>query len=159
VLHGNYSGTASRVTTTLDGIRAQFASAEISFYPGTNFLREQKVVPSFVLSTDDGQPGLKAECFDADDISGAPQVVRVDSGVNLAFRKPSKQDCRCVENPQPSAPCAASAASPTPTALTGTRAATPRQALALNPSRTSLKIVRRFCAITLTHAILPIIGK
>jgi beta-glucosidase len=83
VLHGNYSGTASRATTALAGIRAQFTSADISFHPGMNFLREQKVIPSSVLSTDDGQPGLKAEYFAAGDFSGPPRVVRVDSGVNL----------------------------------------------------------------------------
>jgi len=88
VLHGNYSGTASRATTALEGIRAQFASAEVSFHPGMNFLREQKVIPSSVLSTDDGQPGLEAEYFDAGDFSGTPQVVRVDSGVNLQLSHP-----------------------------------------------------------------------
>lgn len=88
VLHGNYSGTASRATTALDGIRKQFASAEVSFHPGMNFLREQKVIPSSVLSTDDGQPGLKAEYFNTDDFSGTPQIVRVDSGVNLQLSHP-----------------------------------------------------------------------
>ena len=88
VLHGNYAGTASHATTALDGIRAQFSSAEVTFHPGMNFLREQKVIPSSLLSTDDGQPGLKAEYFAADDFSGAPQVVRIDSGVNLQLSHP-----------------------------------------------------------------------
>jgi beta-glucosidase len=88
VLHGNYAGTASHATTALDGIRAQLASAEVSFHPGTNFLREQTVVPRAVLSSDDGQPGLKAEYFAADDFSGAPQVVRLDSAIDLQLSHP-----------------------------------------------------------------------
>src|SRR6202790_5571502 len=38
VLHGNYSGTASHATTALDGIRKQFASAQVTYAPGMNFL-------------------------------------------------------------------------------------------------------------------------
>src|SRR6266403_1586104 len=38
VLHGNYSGTASRATTALDGIRQQFTGAQVTFFPGMNFL-------------------------------------------------------------------------------------------------------------------------
>ena len=88
VLHGNYAGTASHPTTALDGIRAQFPSAQISFHPGMNFLREQLVVPATVLSTDEGAPGLKAEYFSGGDFSGSPQVVRVDSTANLQLFHP-----------------------------------------------------------------------
>jgi beta-glucosidase len=88
VLRGNYAGTASRATTALAGIRAQFASAEVTFHPGMNFLREQTVVPSAVLSTDDGQPGVKAEYFAGDNFTAAPQITRVDSGVNLQLSHP-----------------------------------------------------------------------
>src|SRR5438552_16746092 len=40
VLHGNYSGTASHAVTALEGIRKGFPGAQVSFEPGTNFLRE-----------------------------------------------------------------------------------------------------------------------
>ena len=43
VLHGNYAGTASHAVTALEGIRKQFAGAQVSFEPGTNFLREHPV--------------------------------------------------------------------------------------------------------------------
>jgi beta-glucosidase len=91
VLHGNYAGTASHAVTALEGIRAQFAPAEVTFHEGMNFLRDQQIVPSSVLSTEDGQPGLKAEYFAGDDCSGTPQVVRVDGKVNLQLsdRDPS----------------------------------------------------------------------
>jgi beta-glucosidase len=82
VLHGNYAGTASHAVSALEGIRKQFGAAQVSYEPGTNFLREHPVVPTSVLSTDDGKPGLKGEYF-AGDLSGTPQVVRVDPYVDL----------------------------------------------------------------------------
>jgi beta-glucosidase len=87
VLHGNYSGTASRATTALEGIRKQFPG-QVTFLPGMNFLREQTVVPTEVLSTNDGQPGLKAEYFSGDNFVGPPQVVRVDKMVDLQLSEP-----------------------------------------------------------------------
>jgi beta-glucosidase len=82
VLHGNYAGTASHAVTALEGIRKQFAGAQVSYEPGMDFLREQPVVPTSVLSTDDGKPGLKGEYFGGD-LSGTAQVVRVDPYVDL----------------------------------------------------------------------------
>ncbi len=82
VLHGNYSGTASHAVTALEGIRKQFSGAQVSYQPGTDFLREHPVIPTSMLSTDDGQHGLKGEYF-AGDISGTPQVTRTDPYVDL----------------------------------------------------------------------------
>ena len=82
VLHGNYSGTASHATTALDGIRKQF-SAEVTFLPGMNFLRQPTVVPTAVLSTGDGLAGLKGEYFSGENLAGTPQVVRVDKAVDV----------------------------------------------------------------------------
>jgi beta-glucosidase len=42
VLHGNYAGTASHAVTALEGIRRQFAAAQVSYEPGTNFLQDAK---------------------------------------------------------------------------------------------------------------------
>ena len=44
VLHGNYAGTASHAVTALEGIRKQFAGAEVTFVEGMNFplLRDEK---------------------------------------------------------------------------------------------------------------------
>jgi len=86
VLHGNYNGTASHAVTALEGIRKQFSGAQVTYEPGTNFLREMPPVPTSVLTTEDGKPGLKAE-YIAGDISGTPQVTRTDPIVDLqAFR-------------------------------------------------------------------------
>jgi len=87
VLHGNYSGTASHAVTALEGIRKQFGSANVAYQPGTDFLRQHPVVPTSVLSTDDGKPGLKGEYF-AGEISGRPQLVRVDPYVDLQLAHP-----------------------------------------------------------------------
>jgi beta-glucosidase len=87
VLHGNYSGTASHAVSALEGIRKQFAGAQVSFVPGTDFLRERPVIPTAMLSTDDGKHGLKGEYF-AGELSGAPQVVRVDPYVDLQLSHP-----------------------------------------------------------------------
>ncbi len=88
VLHGNYSGTASRAVTALEGIQKQFGAAQVSFVPGMNFLRELVVIPAAVLSTDDGQAGLRGEYFAAADFSGTPQTVRADKYVDLQLFHP-----------------------------------------------------------------------
>jgi len=86
VLHGNYNGTASHAVTALEGIRKQFGAAQVTYEPGTNFLREMPPVPTSVLTTEDGKPGLKAEYFGGD-LSGTPQVTRTDPIVDLqSFR-------------------------------------------------------------------------
>jgi beta-glucosidase len=82
VLHGNYSGTASHAVTALEGIQKQFPGAQVTFVSGTNFLRPETVIPTSVLSTDDGKPGLRGEYFAGNDFTGAPQAVRVDDGVD-----------------------------------------------------------------------------
>ncbi|MBN2371833.1 MAG: glycoside hydrolase family 3 C-terminal domain-containing protein, partial [Vicinamibacteria bacterium] len=81
VLLGNYNGTPSRATTALDGIRKQFPSARVTFEPGTTYLRPPVPVPAAVLSTDDGQPGLKAEIFKGRELDGDPVETRIDSQV------------------------------------------------------------------------------
>src|SRR3984957_6112598 len=83
VLYGNYNGMPSHATTALDGIRKQFANAQVTFVAGMNFLRKQATIPPDVLSTDDGEPGLKGEYFPGADFSAKPQVVRVDKMVDL----------------------------------------------------------------------------
>ena len=82
VLHGNYAGTASHATTALEGIRKQFASAQVTFVPGMNFLRPEVLIPTSALSTPDGKAGLKAEYFADTDFEGTP-VVRIDKYVDI----------------------------------------------------------------------------
>ena len=59
VLHGNYAGTASHAVTALEGIRKQFGAAKVSFVPGTNFLRQEVLIPTSALSTERRQAGIE----------------------------------------------------------------------------------------------------
>ena len=81
-LLGNYNGTPSHPVTALEGLKRQFPNARITFEPGTNFLRAVEAVPSAVLATDDGQPGLKAEFFGNEGFTGAPAITRIDANVD-----------------------------------------------------------------------------
>jgi beta-glucosidase len=87
VLHGNYSGTASHAATALEGIRKQFAG-QVTFLPGMNFLRPPTVIPTEFLSTDDAQPGLRAEYYSGEKLEGKPETVRVDRFVDLQLFHP-----------------------------------------------------------------------
>jgi beta-glucosidase len=51
-------------------------------------LRQETVIPTSVLSTDDGKPGLKGEYFPGSDFSGTPQLVRTDAVVDLELFHP-----------------------------------------------------------------------
>ena len=55
VLLGNYTGTPTHIVSVLDGLKAQFPNAKITFVPGTQFLRNDgNPVPSNLLTTPDG---------------------------------------------------------------------------------------------------------
>jgi beta-glucosidase len=88
VLLGNYNGQPSHAVTTLDGIRAAFPGAEVTYVPGTNFLRLLEAVPAAALKTPNGQPGVKAEYFTSSDLSGAVLATKVDPQLNFAVRGP-----------------------------------------------------------------------
>ncbi len=61
-LLGNYTGTPTRVVSVLDGLRAEFPAAQITFVSGTQFLRDEGgPVPASVLTNPQGQPGLTEE--------------------------------------------------------------------------------------------------
>jgi beta-glucosidase len=83
VLAGNYSGTPSSTTTVLDGIRKQFDSAHVTYAEGTNFLRQEFLIPPSAYSTADGQPGVMGEYFSNKEFKGPPLVVRRDAYINL----------------------------------------------------------------------------
>jgi beta-glucosidase len=83
VLLGNYSGTPSRATTALEGIRKAFPGAQVSYAAGMNLLREEELVPAAAFSTGDGKPGLKGEYYPNKEFSGVPSLVRVDRYINL----------------------------------------------------------------------------
>ena len=61
-LIGNYAGQPTHIVSIIDGLKAEFPNATITFVPGTQFLRtEGNPIPDALLTTPDGKPGLKAD--------------------------------------------------------------------------------------------------
>ncbi len=91
VLLGNYNGTPTHTVSMLEGLKAEFPNAKITFVPGTQFLRDDgNPVPDNLLTTNDGKPGLTAEYSNWQGIQlgpGArptPITSRVEPNVNLS---------------------------------------------------------------------------
>jgi len=91
VLLGNYNGIPTHTVSLLEGLKAEFPNAQITFVPGTQFLRNNgEPVPESLLTTPDGKPGLEAEYRVAGGPGmGAgnmpkPLVTRGEAGVNLS---------------------------------------------------------------------------
>lgn len=84
-LLGNYNGMPSRQTTVIEGIRAQFKEATVSYVPGTKLLHTPFPIPRKVFTTDSGQPGLIAEYFPSRDLSGRPETTRIDPQISFGF--------------------------------------------------------------------------
>ena len=61
-LIGNYAGQPTHIVSIIDGLKAEFPNATITFVPGTQFLRtDGNPIPDALLTTPDGKPGLKAD--------------------------------------------------------------------------------------------------
>ena len=87
VLLGNYNGTPTHTVSVIEGMKAEFPNAKITYIPGTQFLSNRgDPVPASVLTTPDGKPGLKAEYGSRPgfDSKPTPLVSRVEAGVNLS---------------------------------------------------------------------------
>jgi len=90
VLLGNYNGTPTHSVSVLEGMRAEFAGAQIRFVPGTQFLRtEATPVPAGLLTTD-GKRGVRASYSIVDrrvlgESAAVPTLAsRVEPGIDLA---------------------------------------------------------------------------
>jgi beta-glucosidase len=87
VLLGNYNGIPTHSVSVLDGLKAEFPSAKITFVPGTQFLRNDGTpVPNALLTTPDGKPGVKADYATGDLMGGKPTPLlsEVEPGINLS---------------------------------------------------------------------------
>jgi beta-glucosidase len=61
-LIGNYAGQPTHIVSIIDGLKAEFPYATITYLPGTQFLRtDGTAVPDALLTTPEGKPGLKAD--------------------------------------------------------------------------------------------------
>jgi beta-glucosidase len=75
-LLGNYHGTPTHTVSVLEGLKAEFPEAQITFVPGTQFLRhEGETVPASVLTTPEGQPGLTLQVSTGDGFQGQGSVL------------------------------------------------------------------------------------
>jgi len=83
-LEGNYNGTSSHYVTPVDGIRQQFGSAQVTYVPGTKFLRTPIAIPASAYRTEDGKPGLSAVYFSSKDLSGSPAATRTEAQLGFA---------------------------------------------------------------------------
>jgi beta-glucosidase len=91
VLLGNYNGIPTHTVSILEGLRAEFAGATITYVPGTNFLsKAAKPVPAALLSTD-GKPGVKSTyrklnivSWTNENIDAAPLSTRIESQVDTS---------------------------------------------------------------------------
>jgi beta-glucosidase len=95
VLLGNYNGTPTHTVSLLEGLKAEFPGATITYIPGTQFLRDDgEPVPNNLLTTPDGKPGLRAEYADWAGIDFGPGVkpkpitTRVEPNIDLSEEKP-----------------------------------------------------------------------
>lgn len=86
VLLGNYNGIPTHTVTVLEGMKAEFPRARITYAPGIQFLSNQGTfVPASRLTTPDGKPGLRAD-YHSQPIFGSissPITSRVEPAVNL----------------------------------------------------------------------------
>ena len=86
VLLGNYNGTPTHTVSVLEGMKAEFPNAKITYIPGTQFLSNRgDPVSASVLTTPDGKPGIKADYGSRPgfDSKPTPLASRVEPGVNL----------------------------------------------------------------------------
>jgi beta-glucosidase len=86
VLLGNYNGTPTHTVTVLEGMKAQFPNAKITYVPGTQFLSDEgNPVPESLLTTPDGKPGLRAEYSSRPSFQAKPEPLtsRIEPGINL----------------------------------------------------------------------------
>jgi beta-glucosidase len=92
-LLGNYNGVPTHTVSVLEGLKAEFPEAQISFISGTQFLRKDgDLVPASAFTTSDGQTGLKLE-FATGEIFGG-------TGTILATRDVPTVDLKAEDIPQ-----------------------------------------------------------
>jgi beta-glucosidase len=87
VLLGNYNGQPTHTVSVLEGMKAEFSGAKITYMAGTQFLSQQgNPVPASAFTTADGKPGLDVEYSSRAEFGGkaTPLTSRVESGVNLS---------------------------------------------------------------------------
>jgi beta-glucosidase len=86
VLLGNYTGNPTHSVSVMEGLKAEFPNAKITYVPGTQFLHPEGIpIPSSLLTTPDGKLGLKAEYGEGRNFGnkGTKITERVEPNVDL----------------------------------------------------------------------------
>jgi beta-glucosidase len=95
-LLGNYNGSPSHAVSVLEGLKAEFPQAQITFVPGTQFLRtDGEIVPESALTTPEGKPGLA--------VTFSTGGGFMDKGTVLATKQVSTVDLKTADIPQEAA--------------------------------------------------------
>ncbi len=89
VLLGNYNGTPSHTVSVLEGLKAEFPAATITYVPGTQFLSKEATPVPAALLTVDGKPGAKAiytrqDLMADEDTKPAVLVTRIEPGIDAS---------------------------------------------------------------------------
>jgi beta-glucosidase len=90
MLVGNYNGNPSDPVTPLRGIREAARNTRVLYARGSDLadgFPVLEVVPSKILSSRDGTPGLDAEYFASQTLSGTPLFARVDSTLDVNWKE------------------------------------------------------------------------
>ena len=86
-LLGNYNGVPTHTVSVLEGLKAEFPEAQISFVPGTQLLRKDgDAVPASVFTTSEGQPGLKLEFATGEIFGGKPTILATRDVTTVALK-------------------------------------------------------------------------
>ncbi|GBR52444.1 beta-fructosidase [Neokomagataea thailandica NBRC 106555] len=86
---GNYNGRPSHAVSVLEGLKKAFPQADISYEPGTQFLRNDAVPVPLQFLTHDGKPGLLAHYYvhhnvGDDEVGQTPLTDRMEPTVSLS---------------------------------------------------------------------------
>src|ERR1700730_8777793 len=86
VLLGNYNGIPSHTVSVLEGLKAEFPGAQITYVPGIQFLSTHgDAVPASLFTTPNGEPGVKADYGLGTGIGSksTPLLSRTDAAIDL----------------------------------------------------------------------------
>ncbi|TFW32651.1 glycoside hydrolase family 3 C-terminal domain-containing protein [Massilia horti] len=94
-LVGNYNGTPSQPITVYAGIKARFATSQVSYVEGTGWVAPPlEDIPDTTLCQDAAcnEPGLKAEEFKGIKLAGKPVAVRSEPNARVAWGTPTREE-------------------------------------------------------------------
>jgi beta-glucosidase len=92
VLLGNYNGTPTHSVSVLEGMKAEFPSAQINFVEGTQYLSKNATPVPADLVTVDGKPGVRTSYLIPDPsalMAGKPLPAPLATRIDPGFAQPA----------------------------------------------------------------------